>query len=153
MEPIVLVIATIARMVGGEEGGSGSSGTLVIDLLDLQWWQILFGIIAAAGLSPAPWILGLAANKLTFTATAEANYQKRVDDLTEHHDALVAVKDQRYADLEATAKKNEQALVIEKDRADAATAALIESTQVAKMTVHVIEELRQAAQEVDPDGR
>ena len=34
MEPIVLVIATIARMVGGEEGGPGGGGTLVFDLFD-----------------------------------------------------------------------------------------------------------------------
>ena len=153
MEPIVLMIATIMRMAGEEGGTGGGGGELVINLLDLQWWQALSAILVAAGLSPAPWILGLATNKIQFTAVAEANYDKRLAEVNQHHDDLVAVKDQRYADLEATAQKNEQALEIEKNRADAATAALIESTQVAKMTVHVIEELRQAAQEVDPDGR
>ena len=153
MEPIVLVIATIARMVGGEEGGPGGGGTLVFDLFDLQWWQALIGILVGLGLSPAPWILGLATNKITFTATAEAHYQKRVEEITEHHDALDALKDQRYADLEATALKNEQAVAIEKERADTVTAALVESTGVGKMAVHVIQELRQAAEEVDHGDR
>ena len=152
MEPIVLMIATIARMVG-EEGGGGGGSTLVLNLLDLQWWQTLVIVLGAAGLSPAPWILGLATHRIQFTAAAEANYEKRVAEHAEHYDALVAVKDQRYADLEAAAQKNERALELEKERADTAMGALVKSTEVAEMTVHVIQELRQAAQEVDTDGR
>ena len=47
---------------------------MVIDLLDLQWWQIVVGLVGVLGFSPAPWILGLATNKLQFTSTADANY-------------------------------------------------------------------------------
>ena len=151
MQTIGLVAAAVARMAG-EEGAPSGNGTLVIDLFNLEWWQALIGIIGLLGLSPAPWILGLATNKLQFTATADANYEKRVAELTEHHDALVAVKDERYADLEATAEKNALAVGIERERADAVTAALVESTGVAEMAVHVIGELRQAAQGVDTDG-
>lgn len=144
-------IATITRVA--TEVNNGGGGGVVIDLLNLQWWQTLIAVLAAAGLSPAPWILGLATNKIQFTSTADANYEKRIAEITEHHDDLVALKDQRYADLEATAQKNERAAAIEKERADAATAALAESTEVVRMTGHIIQELRQAAQEVDADGK
>ncbi len=135
------------------EVNDGGGGGVVIDLLNLQWWQTLIALLAAAGLSPAPWILGLATNKIQFTAVADATYEKRLAELQAYHEDLSRVKDQRYADLEATAKKNEQAVQIERERADNATKALAESTDVARMATHVIEEMRQAAQEVTPDGQ
>lgn len=161
MDLVVLAIATMGRVVAEVNNGGGG---VVIDLLNMQWWQSLIALLGVAGLSPAPWILGLATNKLQFTAAAEAGYAKRAAELNEYHakrleerdeyhDNLVAVKDQRYADLEATAQKLEAAEALHRDRADQANAALVESTEVVKMTGHIIQELRQAAQEVIPGGK
>lgn len=134
--------------VGG--GGSGGDPSLNIDLLDLQWWQILVGILGVLGFSPAPWILGLATNKLQFTSTAEANFALRAQEMRTHYDALAAEKDKAYTALEGTVAKVEQAGAIDRQTAAISTEALAESTEVTKMAIHVVNELRQAAQEVSP---
>ncbi len=154
MEWMTLVAIMVGRALTEVGGGGGGGGTpsLNVDLLDLQWWQILVGILGVVGFSPAPWILGLATNKLQFTVTADANYEKRAQEMRDNYDALVAVKDQRYADLEAAMVKLEQAAATDKQTAAVVSEALAESTDVAKMAIHVVEELRQAAQEVTPHG-
>lgn len=147
----------------GEEGSTPNNGTLIIDLLNMQWWQALFGIVAGLGLSPAPWILGLATNRIQFTAAANAAYEKREADLKagfaremqalrDYHEQVLAAKDQRYADLEEVHDRNVEALNSQTERADKATTAVYGVTGALKQTAHVIDELRQAAQEVTPNG-
>lgn len=147
----------------GEEGSTSQNGTLIIDLLNMQWWQALFGIIAALGLSPAPWILGLATNRIQFTAAANAAYEKREQVMREnharemaalesYHEKVLLAKDQRYSDLEEVHDRNVVALGSQTERADKATNAVYGVTGALKQTAHVIDELRQAAQEVSPDG-
>ncbi|QNJ55969.1 membrane protein [Microbacterium phage Rasputia] len=136
----------------GEEGGTPENGTLIIDLLNMQWWQALIGIAAGLGLSPAPWILGLATNKIQFTAAANAAYAAREADLKAYHADVVKRLEQRYSDLEETNDKNVEALTAQKDRADKATSAVFETTEALRQASHVIEELRLAAQEVTPNG-
>jgi hypothetical protein len=151
MEWVALTVIFATSRIFSEVGGGG--GGLTIDLMNLQWWQTLIGLLATAGLSPAPWILGLATNKIQFTSTADAAYEKRVKELNDYHDSIVESKDQRYADLEATNAKLEQAVATQQVRADTTTAALAESTEVTKMMGHVIQELRQAAEEMTTNGR
>ncbi|WNN94068.1 membrane protein [Microbacterium phage Fregley] len=160
MEWIAWTIAITGRViaeVGG--GGGGSDPSFVIDLMDMQWWQAILAVVAALGLSPAPWVLGLAAGKIQFTSTAEAIYEKRIAELGEYHAKVLEGEQKRYTDLQATAAKsenaalkNEQAVAIERQRADTATEALAESTDVVRMAMHIVQELRQAAQEVTPSG-
>lgn len=146
----MVVAVAVGRALAEVGGGAGTGGGLNIDLMDMQWWQALIAILGILGLSPAPWILGLATNKIQFTSTADANYALRSKEMSDNYDALVAVKDQRYADLEATVAKTEQAAATDKQTAAIATGALAESTEVTKMAIHVVQELRQAAQEVGP---
>ncbi|QUE25337.1 hypothetical protein SEA_FIZZLES_42 [Microbacterium phage Fizzles] len=138
------------RVLAEVGGGGGSEPSLTIDLLDLQWWQILVGILGVLGFSPAPWILGLATNKIQFTVTADANYEKRAQEMRDNYDALVAEKDARYHDLDARFQKVEQAAATDRQTVSTVSAALAESTDLGKMAIHVIDEMRQAAQEVDP---
>lgn len=145
----IAMAVTIGRVLT-EVGGGGTSGGLNIDLMDMQWWQALIAILGILGLSPAPWILGLATNKIQFTSTADANYALRSQEMRDNYDALVAVKDQRYSDLEATTLKTERAAATDKQTAATSVEALAESTEVTKMAVHIVQELRQAAQEVSP---
>lgn len=153
MDWIFIAMAVSYRViteVGGGGSGGGDAPSLNIDLLDLQWWQILVGILGAIGFSPAPWILGLATNKLQFTSTAEANFAIRSEEMRKHFEALALEKDKAYAVLEARTAKIEQAAATDKQTAAVTTEALAESTEVAKMAIHVVQELRQAAQEVTP---
>lgn len=147
------IIAMIGYRVLTEVGGGGGGGdtpSLNIDLLDLQWWQVIVGLIGILGFSPAPWILGLATNKLQFTSTADANYALRSQEMRDNYEALVTEKEARYTDLKAAAQRTEQAGAIDRQTAATATEALAESTEVTKMAIHVVQELRQAAQEVSP---
>ncbi len=73
---------------------------MIVDLADLQWWQAAIGIIGALGLSPAPWILGLAFNRIQFTKPAQANFDARVADLKEtHKSATQDLRDHHAAQL------------------------------------------------------
>lgn len=160
MEWIVVAIVTAGRVMAEVNGGDPAGDpSFVIDLMDMQWWQALLAIIAALGLSPAPWVLGLATGKIQFTSTAEAIYEKRIAELGEYHDKVLEAEKTRYRDLEAVATKSEnaalkseQAVAIERQRADTSTEALAESTDVVRMAMHIVQELRQAAQEVSPRG-
>lgn len=66
--------------------------------LDLQWWQSVVAIVAALGLSPAPWILGLALGRITFTATAQAAHTRLELALTSGHTAAIAELTMHYAE-------------------------------------------------------
>lgn len=59
------------------------AATIVLPGFD--WWQGLVILIGALGLSPAPWILGLAFNRIQFTKTATELHDQRVAELKEGH--------------------------------------------------------------------
>jgi len=176
LDMLTKLIAGLAMHIVTAEAGSGGDTTpqLVIDLFNLQWWQALGALAVALGLSPAPWILGLAVNRLQFTKTAEAAHQREIDEmkaahereltarersyesqraqLLEYHGTVIAAKEQRYADLERTNQRNVEVAESQRKRADEVTAALAESTKAVQMTNHVLEELRRSAEEATPSG-
>jgi hypothetical protein len=137
---------------------------LTIDLLNLEWWQSLIAILGLLGLSPAPWLLGLAVNRIQFTGPARADFARQLKDKDDAHQrelagkdayysALLVGKDQRYADLEkanaanlATAEKHEA-------RADELTDAVIEVAEIVRQNTHVVQSFDQVTREVVQDGR
>jgi hypothetical protein len=72
----------------------------VIDMIDLQWWQSAAVILGALGLSPAPWILGLALGRIQFTAPATRAFEARVADLKESHAQAIAELVKHQSDIE-----------------------------------------------------
>lgn len=73
---------------------------MIVDLMNLEWWQGVTAIVGVLGLSPAPWLLGLATNRIQFTKTAREDYATRVADLTSAHAAAVAELVKHHADIE-----------------------------------------------------
>lgn len=132
---------------------------MIVDLANLDWWQTLVAIIGVLGLSPAPWILSLSLGRIQFSKPAQADYDKRVTDLKEQHDASAAasaayyadqlkVRDDRIAELKATNLKLDEGRNVERDRADAATQMLGRSIEVVEVANHLLESLGQVSQEV-----
>lgn len=163
MLPVVAVfLAATLFPLPGDVGGGGAP-SLVVDLLDLQWWQALGIFLAGLGLSPAPWILGLAVNRIQFTKVSDAAHARELAkaqtawdaekaNLIAYHDDLMKGKDQRYADLEAANQKNIDAAEQQRLRADKMTEALAESTKAIEGTNYVLHEFVTAAKEVNGDG-
>lgn len=137
------------------EGSSGTSG-VVIDLLSLQWWQGLIAIAGLVGLSPAPWLLGMARDKIAFTAPMRADYDARIGDLKDaharalaelvaHNAALLAQKDEAYAELKTSRDYYRQARLEEQQRANELSEQLAESAKMARTVVHFLEAFDEAA--------
>ncbi len=137
--------------------------TLVLDILDLQWWQILVGIIGVLGLSPAPWILGLATGKIQFTSVADEAHKRELaarkegweDEKTAliaYHQGLMGAEKLRYSDLQLANERNIEVAEQQRERADAMTSALAQSTEALENTNHILTELTSAAREVTPSG-
>lgn len=162
----------IQRVVADVGGGQGPA--LVIDLLNLQWWQQLGIVLTAFGLSPAPWILGLALGRIQFTKVAAEAHQREIaalkeghtreleslrstakqerDQLIEYHKNVVTGKDERYSDLEEAHSTTLAALEAQRLRAETLTDALSESTNALQMTNHILVEMKRSAEEVTPSG-
>ena len=132
---------------------------MIVDLANLAWWQTLVAIIGVLGLSPAPWILGLAFGRIQFSKPAQVEYDKRVADLKEQHATSAAAsaayyvdqlktRDDRIAELKATNLKLDEGRNVERDRADAATQMLGRSIEVVEVANHLLESLGQVSQEV-----
>lgn len=138
------------------DGGGSPTGPITFNLLDIQWWQAFIGLLVLLGLSPAPWILGLAVGRIQFTKTAEEAHQRELaarekgwteerSALVAYHESLTAERQQRYSDLQVA---HEQ----QRLRADTMTDALAESTAVIRSVGRVMDEITNAAKEVSPDG-
>lgn len=140
------------------------NGGIVIDLLDMQWWQAVLAIIGTLGLSPAPWILGLATGKIQFAAVAredfarqvkerEAAHQRELAGQTAHHQALMEVERGRYSELQRAADKNATAAERERLRADEVTDALFQVGDVIRGAEHFMASALEAGQrEVNERG-
>jgi hypothetical protein len=145
---------------------------MMVDIANLEWWQTLVAIIGVLGLSPAPWLLGMAFNRIQFSAPARASYDERVADLksahsvalqtqsvthvaaiaelVKHHADLVAVKDAAYAELRESRDVYKTAAAIERERADKVTDQLAELGELAKLTVHALDAITEAAKDAAP---
>lgn len=130
----------------------------MIDLGNLEWWQAFIGIVAALGLSPAPWILGLAIGRIQFTAPAERITEKRIADLksahaaetaelVRHHAELADEKDARYGELKESRDYYRDARIVERDRADKVTDSLAEALELARLNAHLLESLDETAKD------
>lgn len=131
---------------------------MLIDLANLQWWQALIGIAGVLGLSPAPWLLGMARGKIQFTGLAQAEHQARTDDLKAHHAAAVAELVRHYeAELKSAGRQLDEmresrdyyrAARLEEVKArEALTEQLVESTEVGRLAVHALQSLEVVARE------
>lgn len=140
--------------------------SLTVDLLNIEWWQGVIGLIVLLGLSPAPWILGLALGRIQFSGPSQRAYDERVADLkaahareletttktatdaiaetVRHHNDLTAVQAARYAELERSRDYYRTARLAEADRADRATDQLVEVVEIAKASAQALHALDEA---------
>lgn len=119
-----------------------------IDLLNLDWWQTLVGLIGVLGLSPAPWLLGLATGRLQFTAPAERREAERLKERDDHFDALAAEKDRVYSEMKESRDYYREARLVEKGRADELVDQVVASVEVAKASMQALTAIDQAARDV-----
>lgn len=98
------------------------AGNVIIP--DLEWWQTLAAVVGALGLSPAPWIFGLALGRLQFSAPAERAYNARLS-------ANDAGWQRSYDELKESRDTYREAWENERDGRAAATVQLAEVTKAA----------------------
>jgi hypothetical protein len=137
-----VLIATIlaAWSAVAESGGQDAPGGVVVDLLNLQWWQAAVGVLVALGLSPAPWLAALATGRLQFAAPALAEKERALAEQKRHYEALIAEKDKTSETNRIAAEKN-------KDRADQVTDAALGMAKVIEANTHVIASVNEIARE------
>lgn len=157
-----LTLAVIAASVMADVTDPTTPRGLVLDFANLAWWQALLGVIFALGLSPAPWITGLAMGRLQFAAAARRDFERQLREQVEMHGrelgakdvyygALLDGKDQRYADLKEASTKNAEAAERERRRADEVTDAALDMTEALQASTHVIASVNQIAREAVSD--
>lgn len=131
---------------------------MIVDLANLEWWQTLVGIVGVLGLSPAPWILGLATGKIQFTTPAALEHDKRIADLKDahalqlaslaaYHDGITRAKDDRYADVKESRDGYRAATVVERERANKVTDTLAEFGELGRLAVHALTALDEVAKD------
>jgi len=131
---------------------------MLVDLAALDWWQALAAILVALGLSPAPWILGLAVGRLQFAGPAAREHDERIADLkaqhalevgnlTTYHLSIIGGKDERYAELRESRDGFRAATRIERERADKVTSTLAEFGELGKLAVHALTAIDEAAKD------
>lgn len=130
---------------------------MLLDIANLDWWQALVTLLGVLGLSPAPWILGLALGRIQFSAPADRTYAARLGDLKEQHALEVANlvayhlsiingKDEHYAELKESRDGYRAATVTERERADKVSDALAEFGELGKLAVHALTALDEVRQ-------
>lgn len=101
----------------------------------LEWWQALAAIIGAFGLSPAPWILGLAFGRLQFSAPAERQTAALVKTLNDAHTLQLSESDagwqRSYDELKESRDTYKLAWETERDGRAAATEQLADVAKAA----------------------
>lgn len=129
---------------------------VILDFAGLQWWQWLLGVLGTLGFSAAPWIAGLAAGKIQFTAQANKQYDERTADLIKNHDARIADlkqhHEERFKEMKDSRDGYKAATKEERERADRATDALGGMVEVVSATNHVVTSFQEAAQTTHPGG-
>ena len=139
------------------------STPVIFDVAGLQWWHWLLGTLGVLGFSAAPWIGGLAAGKIQFTAQANKTWDARIADLIKNHDARVvdlkqhhaedlAERAERYAEMKESRDGYKVATSLERERADKATEALAQMVEVISASNHVVASFSEAAQTQHPLG-
>lgn len=136
----------------------GPSSGIFIDLAQIQIWQGLIAIGVGLGLSPAPWILGLAFGRIQFTKVADAAHNRELLRVTDaharelaeqerHYEALLAVEVSRYSELAQSNKANVEAVEKHRSRADSVTDGALKMTEVIAANTYVIGQLNEVARE------
>lgn len=163
------MLATILLMAGllPIDGNPTPGVPIILDVSQIQPWMVVLGGIAsflgALGLSPAPWLLGLATGKIQFTSQANAAHQRELDardeahekevsNLKQYHKDVFDTQVQRYADLTAAKDLIDEALEKQTARANTANDALAQAAVAIEAGNHIIAEFTQAAREVSVDG-
>src|SRR5690606_40602986 len=93
--------------------------------------------------------------RIQFSKPSELAYQARIAELkarhdaalseiTQHHAALLGVKDAQYEELKKSRDYYRDARLVEKDRADKATEQVLEALEVTKTAVYVLQSLDEA---------
>lgn len=145
------------------------------DITDIQWWQALIAVISGLGLSPAPWLLGLATGKIQFTDPAQASFDGRVadlkashvealneqdknherytDELIAHHNILRSMDQDRYDEMKQSRDGYRTAAREQRDRADRATESAAQAVEAVQATNHLLESLAIVSREVVSDGQ
>lgn len=152
------VVALLSLILPAETNPNPTCTGICLDLLDLEWWQTLFVLLGALGLSPAPWIAGLSIGRIQFSGVARKDFERQLTEqaagferqLTEkdaaharelaardtYHEGLMVQERQRYADSEKAREINAAAAETEKQRAERATNVLVEMTEVVAAAQH-----------------
>lgn len=150
------------------------SGSFWVDLANLDWWSKAIILVGTLGLSPAPWLAGLAAGRLQFSGVARKDFERQLAEqakgyerqlsdqdaahareiqaLTDQSAALMDIHRERYAESEAARKLNAKAAEVERERADQATGKLVDIIPVVRSVQHFMESQFEAAREVVEDG-
>lgn len=120
---------------------------MTIDLMNLDGWQVIIGMLGALGLSPAPWLLGLASNRLQFTKTARIDEALRIADLEKYHAGILAEKDKALEGMRESRNYYRDAHTVEVVAREKATAQLAEvGAEYAELTTHLLASLNEAAE-------
>lgn len=118
-------------------------------MFQLEWWQAVVAIIGVLGLSPAPWLLGLANNRIQFTRAADAAHARELAAQSGYHAAILQEKDKAYGELKESQVGYKTATKIERERANKATDALGDVATTLEVVVHLLNSLDEAASAKD----
>lgn len=88
---------------------------IFLDLSNIQWWQSVVAILGLLGLSPAPWILGLATGRIQFAGPAEKAYASRVEELKDGHARATAELVKYHDDIDAQWQRRYDELKLSRD--------------------------------------
>jgi hypothetical protein len=147
---------------------------VIIDLATVQVWQVIVGIIGILGLSPAPWLLGLASGRIQFTAPAQKNFDERIGELKASHTLTLTEKDkthesftkelvshhedlqtrdaEKYAEMKASRDGYRVATKEQRERADRATDTAAQAVEAVQTTNHLLASLKVVSEEVAVNG-
>lgn len=157
MTPVGILALAFTAATGAILGGTPDqgSGGLFIDVLNLQWWQVLVGGAVALGLSPAPWITALATGRLLFRADLERQlkakdeeHARAIAQAQSNYETLRAVDRERYDELKLAHATTALALEAERSRSDEVTDGLLGMGAVVEANTHVLQSFHGAVNDL-----